>query len=257
MTEFVGLQEAEESEVEGYLVKADCAACGARESTHAAPHYRFAAMCPACHKAGSWHDGKVLDRPTPSTKRVKMPERTWPDKNERVKEAPQPVHTSLMPRPEGLRVPGPVTELQRAAEGLSWGVEVTYSRGQAPGARTVKDWWAVRLTKGAFRAVAVYDGSTWGSMWGVAHMVHFPTMGAFKEYLCVEGSGTAREFIRDVRTASAEAARRAEVEKRCSRSDVHEAHPWKNSKGARKECPGRIKSKVSRVTDAGKKESGG
>lgn len=60
-----------------------------------------------------------------------------------------------------------VWELETLARTMGWSVETTYARGCFPNGSTgkpgaVKDSIAVRLTRGAVRAVAVYvGGSTW------------------------------------------------------------------------------------------------
>jgi hypothetical protein len=61
-----------------------------------------------------------------------------------------------------------VWELETLARTLGWSVETTYARGCFPHATTgapgpVKDSLAVRMTRGAVRAVAVYVGA--GKTW--------------------------------------------------------------------------------------------
>jgi hypothetical protein len=61
-----------------------------------------------------------------------------------------------------------VWELETLARALGWSVEITYARGCFPHATTgkpghVKDSLAVRMTRGAVRAVAVYVGA--GKAW--------------------------------------------------------------------------------------------
>lgn len=68
-------------------------------------------------------------------------------------------------------VPSGVLKLQRDAQGAGWATEVTYALGYMshathgrPGAEP-KPSWALRMARGAQRAVAVHRGGAWDSFW--------------------------------------------------------------------------------------------
>lgn len=67
--------------------------------------------------------------------------------------------------------PGPVAELGKLAGLMLWNVQITYSEGHLPHARLgtpsekAKKIWALRMARGAQRAVAVRTDGSWTSLW--------------------------------------------------------------------------------------------
>ena len=102
---------------------------------------------------------------------------------------PAPLVTSEDGMDAVLPHPAPVDELAAYAEGLGWEVvRITYAEGWmphsihgTPGSRP-KTSWAVRMRRGDQRAVAVYMGSAWKTMYvlSAAGTQKHTTLGDFK-----------------------------------------------------------------------------
>jgi hypothetical protein len=103
---------------------------------------------------------------------------------------PIPAVTSDDPVPDV--IPGPVSRLVVLAESKGWTVLVTYSKGHEPHAKLgtpsakPKVKWALRMVKGARRAVAVRTDDAWSSFWDWAPDQFFqraPSLAAFERAL--------------------------------------------------------------------------
>lgn len=87
--------------------------------------------------------------------------------------------------------PRAVRTLAGHAQGLGWSLNVTRAVGTMPHAThgtptTEKESFAVRLVKGSRRAVAVYRGGSWESLWtwsGTETHHQCKNLGVFKEAL--------------------------------------------------------------------------
>lgn len=217
------------------LARVHCVVCGAKD-VNVHPRFIRAARCSRCIAEGApVPDPDPDDRPLTMTyEELKAP--YVPKESEPPAKPPEPEWTlhSIGPMPAP---PASVTALLKVAEGYGWTGVITYARGQAPKARTVKDNFAVRLHKGGLRAVAVNAGGVWESHWAVAHMLKLPNQGEFKAYLKVVGTDLAESFVKRIRAAAAEAEEKVAPVK-CRDGLAHLAHSWKNSKDAVKECPG-------------------
>lgn len=251
------LEEVVESEVDAYVVPALCSTCGERE-VQVAVHYRLAARCSDCIRAGRRSTGAVLEPAQAAPGRAyAIPPRPAPVVKAAVRVIP-PQHTSRDPWPEGLEeAPDVVMALAAEARRVGWECTITYSRGVPAGSRKVRDTFALRLSKGSLRAVAVRDGDAWGDMWGVAHMVRLGGLGQMREYLRLVGTDLADAYVRKLKAGQRAAAERARVEVRCTDDGAHAGHAYANSKGEARACPGREKAKVTRAATGGKREAGG
>ena len=103
---------------------------------------------------------------------------------------PAPTVTSHEPVPD--RMPGPVAALVRLAESRGWTVLVTYSLGYEPHARLgtpsakPKAKWALRMSSGTRRAIAVRTDDAWSSFWDWSpeqFMQRSATLAAFERML--------------------------------------------------------------------------
>jgi hypothetical protein len=159
---------------------------------------------------------------------------------------PAPVHVSTDPdRPE---IPSAVQALGAKVVSQGWRVNVTYARGNgihaAHGTPTkVVDSWALRCSYGPYRAVAVCQDGTWGSMWGVAHMFHARTQAQWLDYLNECAFGDVDTWLIAARAENEAKAK----EKPCTDEDAHPAHTW----GEHLKCKGRETAKVKRTREHG------
>lgn len=83
--------------------------------------------------------------------------------------------------------PGPVANLYKTAVLLGWTPEVTYAHGFMPHAThgrpgEAKESWAVRLSRGEQRAVAVRLGAAWSSLWTWSTSVFFQRHGTLESF---------------------------------------------------------------------------
>jgi hypothetical protein len=85
-------------------------------------------------------------------------------------------------------IPGPVLKLQRDAQEAGWAVERTYAVGFLPHAthgrpgEAAKESWALRMTRGTDRAVAIHMAGTWTLLRRASRMFQpYPSLAAFTD----------------------------------------------------------------------------
>lgn len=99
---------------------------------------------------------------------------------------PLPEHTSNQPHPQA--IPQPVVSLNLLALMAGWGVLLTHSRGHVPHATTgrplrgAKELWALRMSRGDQRAVAVRQGDKWASLWTWSSTTFFQRYGTLEAF---------------------------------------------------------------------------
>lgn len=239
------------SDATTYVIEAPCSVC-ADPLTKVQVHPRWvdAARCARCI-------GEGLLSPCEPMPDDRVPTITW----QRLKEPfviepattgialhPQPSVGAFDPIPEGSEPPAVVTALQGAAEAAGWSVNLTYARGhgihatQGTPTKEVESW-ALRCWVDGRRAVAVYEGGSWGSMWSVADMFHARTKEQFVQYL----AGVDEAWLRRTRALNLE----FEAHEACTSGAVHEAHPWWKKDGAGRYCNGREIAKVKKTKESG------
>ena len=238
-------------DISTYVVEAPCSVC-ADPLTKVQVHPRWieAARCSRCISEGfpAPFEPMPEDRePTITWERLQEP---FVIEEESIGLAPhpQPSVGAFDPIPEGTEPPSVVTALQKAAEAAGWSVNLTYARGRGihgTNGRPTKEVesWALRCWIGARRAVAVYEGGSWGSMWGVADMFHARTKEQFVQYL----AGVDEAWLRRTKALNLE----FESYEACTSGAVHEAHPWWKKDGAGRYCNGREAAKVKKTKESG------
>lgn len=214
------------------VIEAVCTSCGIG-TAHVVPRYLSAARCGTCIAEGRPPGGAPLaeDRP-PTITRERLLATYEPPTREVPAPPAVPVVTTLDPPPEGYVPPSPVLKLQRAAETAGWTVRWHYSK------RGTREYVSLRMSRGGWRAVAVYDGTSWGSMWGVGHMLPLLTVEELRGYLDLAGWPGIDEFVRDTRAAHGEAAAARAKRVKCRDIHPHAPHDWINANGVEKQCPG-------------------
>lgn len=158
-----------------HLLRTACVGCGVE--TLAVPEHVLDALCGPCR------GGSVVGYEGGYTVPVGYPMGPRPA---------EVVRTIVHPLPEisgylADHAPDPVMALVKFAGSAGWNVKVVHARGTRAGARTVKDSYAVHMERPGRKAVAVYAGGTWGSMWLLPDLFGCPTLAALKAWLAERG----------------------------------------------------------------------
>lgn len=164
-----------------HLLRTKCVGCGTE--TLATPAAAYTAKCGPCRGGG------VVGYVGPYTVPAGYPMGPRPvEVNEVRAEHPAPE----IPARFVTDMPGPVKALSDFAQGWEWAVRVAHARGNGVHGSTgrptaVRDSYAVHMERPGRKAVAVYAGGTWGSMWLLPDLFRCPTLADLKGWLAERG----------------------------------------------------------------------
>lgn len=178
-------EEPEEVEA-SHLLQTQCQKCGT--STLAVAQHVSDALCGPCR------GGSVVGYSGEHTSPVGYPReiREWVEPVERI-EHPEPEVGGHWCSSDEHLLPGPVLALRIFARAREWDVRVCHSRGNGVHGSTgrptaVRDVYVVHCEGWGRKAVAVYGGGTWASVWLLPRLFGLCSLAELKEWLSLHGA---------------------------------------------------------------------
>ncbi len=180
-----------------HLLRTACVGCGVE--TLAVPEHVLDALCGPCR------GGSVVGYAGGYTVPVGYPMGPRPAEVARTIVHPAPEISGYLAD----HAPDPVMALVKFAGSEGWRTYVVHARGNGVHGGTgrptaVRDSYAVHMEWPGRKAVAVYSGGTWGSMWLLPDLFGCPTLADLKGWLAERGEVSERWYAA-IRTRVGEA----------------------------------------------------